>query len=76
MKHHYIVPVIEAYQLFNTIKGIELVTPNDFIKACRCLQSLNSKVKLKELENKVMILYFSEFETLKHFNQMIVPLLK
>ena len=30
-------PVIDSFKLYNTLKGIELVTSNDFLKACEKL---------------------------------------
>jgi hypothetical protein len=59
VKNYFIISVIEAFTKYNTLKGIDLITPKDFLEGCENLSKINSKVQLKTLENGVKILSFS-----------------
>ena len=65
--NYFIISLIEAFTEYNTLKGIDLITPKDFIEGCENLSAVDSQVILRELENGVKILCFRDFERREHF---------
>lgn len=75
MNNHYIISIIDAFKLYNTLRGTDLITPQDFLKGCENLSRINSKIKHIKLKNEVQILCFSEFDKMHHYEKMIKPYL-
>lgn len=69
-------PVIDCYQLYNTIKGIDVVTPNDFIKGCEMLEKVQGTIILKKLKNGTQVLCYRDYESKEHFDKFMRPFFK
>lgn len=74
-RNHGIISTIEAFSLYSSLRGVSLVTPEEFISACELLKSMNSKVELERMPNGVMILRLRGISDQAYFDQKLLPLL-
>ena len=48
--------VTDAYCRVNRARGLELLSPEDFLQSCRLMKELNLPVKLREYDSGVLVL--------------------
>ena len=46
----------DAYCRVNRARGLELLSPEDFLQACRLMKDLNLPIKLRRYESGVLVL--------------------
>ena len=55
-----IVTLTDAYCLFNRARGVEVVSPQDMLRACESWESQAFDVHLREFENGVKVIHTTE----------------
>jgi ESCRT-II complex subunit VPS36 len=53
--------LVEAYCRLNRARGVELVSPEDLLNACHCLERMKLPIQLREFESKVKVLQHESF---------------
>ena len=68
-----IISVIDAFALYNTFRGIDLITPHDFLEALNLLGAVNSALVCEEIKDGVKILRLIDYNAYSYFEKTILP---
>ena len=71
-----IMSLIDMYLYYNRLMGMNLITPDDLLKACRLFEKIKSPLELKELESGVKVIQFRSHDPRKDFKEFIYPYLE
>lgn len=73
-RNHGIASTIEAFALYNSLRGVGLVTPDEFVSACELLKESQAKVVLEKMPDGVLILRLRDMSDQNYFDEKLSPL--
>lgn len=68
-----VISVIDAFALYNTLRGIDLVTPVDFLEALKHLRQVDSGLVYEEIKDGVKIIRLVDYNAYSYFEKTILP---
>jgi ESCRT-II complex subunit VPS36 len=60
-KYNGVITLTDAYCLYNRARGMDLISPEDLMKACQLFEPLNLPMKLKKFESGVIVIQSSKY---------------
>lgn len=75
-RSHGILPVVEAFSAYNSLRAVDPVTPREFVDACRTLREGAARLVLEELPGGTLILRLRGLSDERYFAEKMVPLLR
>ncbi|KAG4300582.1 hypothetical protein PCK1_003011 [Pneumocystis canis] len=67
-----IITLADAFALYNRARGVDLISPEDLLKACECFETLNLPIQLKRFQSGLLVLQEKEKNDEKMINQLTV----
>ncbi|KAG5518552.1 hypothetical protein PMAC_002948 [Pneumocystis sp. 'macacae'] len=55
-----IITLADVFALYNRARGVDLISPQDLLKACQCYKTLNLSVQLKRFQSGLLVLQQKE----------------
>lgn len=70
-----IMSLIDVYLYYNRLAGLNLITPDDQVQACRLFKQIKSPLELRELESGIKIIMFKTHDPREDFKKNLFPYL-
>ncbi|CCJ30813.1 unnamed protein product [Pneumocystis jirovecii] len=65
-----IMTLADVFALYNRARGVDLISPEDLLKACQCYKTLNLSIQLKRFQSGLLVLQEKEKDDKKIINQI------